>query len=279
MDQPTGAATGSHESDADDVCAPRPRAFAVVVLGLLAFACLGAANIASSLLGSGYLAFTGPLVNVLTLQALAVTPLFVTRLLESAPVAPTKTTAQALLTAAEATIRELCWLLVLLPMMAIGLPVAAGVTEFLLSQHGRYVLAVLVVVAIVEFRRKAAPGPPPENAAARPRPWRTLRRVACWLWLLAFLVLWFGGTWPPLEFVGTDPRDSCRYFARRLQRDTPKERHWLVVARPLGIPLLAWHREVAVEPSLPIDLATLRFEDDGVFAVRRDGTSVRLTLR
>jgi len=97
--------------------------------------------------------------------------------------------------------------------------------------------------------------------------------------LLAFVAHWLGAWLQPLEWIGTDPRDVCRYFARRLQRDTPKERHWLLVARPLGIPLLAWHRELAVEPSLPIDLTTLRFEADAVFAVRRDGTSVRLTLR
>lgn len=235
----------------------------VVAIGLLAFAGLGAADVA----------WTLPAANTLALLALAITPLFVTRLLEPAPGAPRTSTRQVLLAAAIATARELSWLLVLLPLLLIGGSVAAGTADFLLFTDGRYLLAVLLVVGLVEFRRK------PAKAVTRPPPWRTLQRAAGWLWLLAFFVLWFGGELGSLELVGTDPRDGCRYFARRLQRDTPKERHGLLVAMPLGTTLLAWHREVAVEPSLPVDLAMLRFADDSVFAERRDGTSVRLTLR
>lgn len=245
----------------------------VVAIGLFAFAGLGAADVASALLGVGYVAWTLPAANTLALLVLAVTPLFVTRLLEPAPGAPPTSTRQVLLAAAIATARELSWLLVLLPLLLIGGSLAAGTADFLLFTDGRYLLAVLLVVGLVEFRRK------PAKAVTRPLPWRTLQHAAVWLWLLAFFAWWFGGGLPALELVGTDPRDGSRYFARQLQRDRSMHRPWVVVARPLGTTLLAWHREVAVEPSLPVDLTALRFEGDAVFAERRDGTSVRLTLR
>lgn len=267
------SAAGSLDPDGHDAGPPRSRGVVVVAIGLLAFAGLGAADIASALLGVGYVAWTLPAANTLALLVLAVAPLFVTRLLGPTSGAPPTSTRQALLAAAIATARELGWLLVLLPLLLIGGSVAAGTADFLLFTDGRYLLALLLVVGLVEFRRK------PAKAVTRPLPWRSLQRAAGWLWLLAFFALWFGGELPALELVGSDPRDGCRYFARRLQRDRSMHRPWVVVARPLGTTLLAWHREVAVEPSLPADLAMLRVADDGVFAERRDGTSVRLTLR
>lgn len=272
MDQPTGSSAASHATDAVDRHPPRPHGVVVPAIALLAFAGLGAANVASALLGIGYVASNLWAANALVLLALAVTPMLVTRLLEPTPSSPS-TTRQALLAAAIATTREVSWLLVLLPLLLIGSVLAAGTAHFLLFADGRYLLAVLLLVGIVEFRRK------PANAATKPRPWRQLQRAAGWLWLLAFLALWLGDGLPRLELVGTDPRDGCRYFARQLQRDSSMHRPWVVAARPLGGSAIAWHRLITVEPSLPVDLATLRFEDDGVFADRHDGTSLRLTLR
>lgn len=272
MDQPEGTVAASHGSDTIAGSTPRPRGVGVVAIGLLLFAAVGGANLASSLLGFGYVAWSLPAANALALLVLAITPLFLARLLEPVPDAPPTSTWRLMLAATTATARELSWLLVLLPLLLIVGPVAAGTAHFLLVTDGRYLLVVLLVVGIVEFRRK------PSNAATEPRPWRRLQRAAGWLWLLALLALWFGGGLPPLELVGTDPRDGCRYFARQLQRDRSMHRPWVIAARPLGGSAIAWHRFVTVEPPLPVDLATLRFEDGGVFADRHDGTSLRLTL-
>lgn len=253
----------------------------VLAIGLLAFAVLGAANVASSLLGSGYLASSSWAVNAAFVLALAMTPMFVTRLLEPSPGVPSRSQLRTVAAAATTSLLDLCSIPAILLLLWVGHTLVGGAVEFLLFREGRYLTLALLLVGILKLCRKPAPispAEPPPLPDAPPRG-RRLLRATCWLWLFACCALLLFDWLQPLELVGTDPRDGSRYFARRLQRDTPKERHGLLVARPLGTTLLAWHREVTVEPSLPVDLTALRFEGDAVFAERRYGTSLRITLR
>lgn len=282
MAQPTESAAGSHGADAIVARTQRPprsRVVSAIVIGLLLFVALGGANLASSLLGCGYVATSSWLANTMLLLALALTPLFLTRLLDPAPSVPSSTTRQTLVAAAASTVRDLGWLLLLVPFLLVGGSVAGGFVDFLLFREGRYVLLVLLVVGIVQSCRRSTHCQPTRSPVDAPWRWRALLGAMCWLWLLTCLGLLASNWLHPWESIGTDPHDGSRYFARRLQRDTPMERRWLLVATPLGGDAIAWHNGVAIEPSLPIDLTTLTFEDGAVFAQRRDGPPLRLALR
>lgn len=246
---------------------------------MLALAALGSANFVSFALGFGCVATSSRLANALLGLGIALLPRCAARLLQPAPDATPRPLLRTLATAVGATLLDLCWLLLLTPFLFLGGAIVAGVAEFLLFGDGRYGLAVLLVVAIVALLRRPAHAPealPPHTA---PRASGIALHAASWLWPLTWVGLMTVGLLEPWQAVGTDPRDGSHYFARPPRRDTPKERHTLLVAMPLLGDAIRWHHVVAVEPSLPVDLTELRFEGDALFAERRDGVRVRLALR
>lgn len=246
---------------------------------MLGLAALGSANFASFALGFGHVATSSLLANALLGLGIALLPRCAARLLQLPADATPRPPLRMLATAAGATLLDLLWLLMLTPILLIGAGSAAGVAEFLLFDAGGCLLAGLLVLPLVALRRRRAHDQKMLLPSAENRTSLLLLRAASWLWPLTWVGLTTIGLLAPWESVGTHPRDGSRYFARPLRRDTPKERHTLLVARPLLGEAIRWHHVVGVEPSLPVDLTGLRFEGDAVFAERGARAPVRLTLR
>jgi hypothetical protein len=114
---------------------PSSRGVSTIAVALLVLAALGAANVASSALGFGYVATNSPLANALLALLIAMTPRFLLSLLQSGPDATLRTTRRTL-AAAGATVRDLGWLLLLAPFLLLGGGLAAGVALSIAGRSG-----------------------------------------------------------------------------------------------------------------------------------------------
>lgn len=269
---------------------------------LLAATALGAANLYGVVSGRGGLAAASNWANQLGVLLLAMTPLFVCLRHRARTSSRALSSMRATMSAAATTVGSTVGLLVTLPIWLLVLFLFAGFVGFWASSERRVALIAVLALAVGMWwqsrrnERQArlaafatslaasmdSPAPAVERPIApgsQPRPWPAIAMVASWLWLMAVVGLLGLHNDNPLEHVGTDGRSGKRYFATRLQRDRGMLRHWLSERTPLPSGWLEWWRIVTIEPSLPVDLATLRFEGSVVFAVCRDGTVQRLELR
>lgn len=269
---------------------------------MLAATALGGANLYGVVSGRGGLACTSNWANLVGVLLLAMTPPFVCLRHRARANSRALSPMRATMSAAATTVGSTMGLLVTLPIWLLVLFLFADFVGFWASSERRVALLAVLALAVgmwwrsrrIERRARleafatslAAPTVSPAPAverpiapASQPRPWPAIAMVASWLWLMAVVGLLGLHYDNPLEHVGTDGRSGKRYFAKRLQRDRGMLRHWLSERTPLPGGWLEWWRIVTIEPSLPVDLATLRFAGSVVFAVCRDGTEQRLELR
>lgn len=269
---------------------------------LLAATALGGANLYGVASGRGGVAAPSDWTNLAGGLLVAMTPLFVCLRHRARANSRALSPMRATMSAAATTVGTTACLLVTAPIWLLVLLLFVDFVGFWASRERLVALIVVLTIALGmwwQSRRNerqarlaafatslAAPTGSPAPAVERPiapgsqpRPWPAIAMVASWLWLMAVVGLLGLHYANPLEHVGTDGRSGKHYFARQLQRDRGMQRHWLSERTPVLGGWLEWWRIVAVEPSLPVDLTTLRFEDGLVFAECRDGTLVRLELR
>lgn len=269
---------------------------------LLTATALGGANLYGVVSGRGGLAAASDWANLAGVLLLAMTPLFVCLRHRARTNSRALSPMRATMSAAATTVGSTAGLLVTLPIWLLVLFLFAGFVGFWASSERRVAMIALLAVALgmwwLSCRNArqarlaasatslaAATGPPlpetdrPTSLGSQRRPWPAIAMVASWLWLMAVVGLLGLHYDNPLEHVGTDGRSGKRYFAKRLQRDRGMQRHWLSERTPLLGGWLEWWRIVTIEPSLPVDLTTLRFEGSVVFAECSDGTVQRLELR